>query len=96
MIVWRISAEPGALGLAVFSETPEAKANKATRLAKAEAEGWPNADAESEDGEAEEPEEHQEHQEHEALGLQIAGFVGEDASLFAVAAAIRDLLGAAA
>ena len=30
------------------------------------------------------------------LGLQIAGFVGEDASLFAVAAAIRDLLGAAA
>ena len=29
------------------------------------------------------------------LGLQIAGFVGEDASLFAVAAAIRDLLGAA-
>ena len=30
------------------------------------------------------------------LCLQIAGFVGEDASLFAVAAAIRDLLGAAA
>src|ERR1700747_483592 len=30
------------------------------------------------------------------LGLQIAGFVGEDASLFAVAAAIRDLLGTAA
>ena len=30
------------------------------------------------------------------LGLQIAGFVGEDAALFAVAAAIRDLLGAAA
>jgi len=30
------------------------------------------------------------------LGLQIAGFVGEDASLFAVAAAIPDLLGAAA
>ena len=30
------------------------------------------------------------------LGLQIAGFVGEDASLFAMAAAIRDLLGAAA
>ena len=30
------------------------------------------------------------------LGLQIGGFVGEDASLFAVAAAIRDLLGAAA
>ena len=30
------------------------------------------------------------------LGLQIAGFVGEDASLFAGAAAIRDLLGAAA
>ena len=29
------------------------------------------------------------------LGLQIAGFVGEDARLFAVAAAIRDLLGAA-
>jgi Asp-tRNA(Asn)/Glu-tRNA(Gln) amidotransferase A subunit family amidase len=30
------------------------------------------------------------------LGLQIAGFVGEDAALFAAAAAIRDLLGAAA
>jgi Asp-tRNA(Asn)/Glu-tRNA(Gln) amidotransferase A subunit family amidase len=30
------------------------------------------------------------------LGLQIAGFVGEDASLFTLAAAIRDLLGAAA
>jgi len=30
------------------------------------------------------------------LGLQIAGFVGEDASLFAMAAAIRDLLSAAA
>ena len=29
------------------------------------------------------------------LGLQIAGFVGEDAQLFAVAAAIRDLLAAA-
>jgi Asp-tRNA(Asn)/Glu-tRNA(Gln) amidotransferase A subunit family amidase len=29
------------------------------------------------------------------LGLQIAGFVGDDARLFAVAAAIRDLLGAA-
>ena len=29
-------------------------------------------------------------------GLQIAGFVGEDAALFAVAAAIRDLQGAAA
>ena len=26
------------------------------------------------------------------LGLQVAGFVGEDARLFAVAAAIRDLL----
>ena len=30
------------------------------------------------------------------LGLQIAGFVGEDAELFAGAAALRDLLGAAA
>jgi len=29
------------------------------------------------------------------LGLQIAGFVGEDAALFAAASAIRDLLGAA-
>jgi len=30
------------------------------------------------------------------LGPQVAGFVGEDAALFAVAAAIRDLLSAAA
>jgi Asp-tRNA(Asn)/Glu-tRNA(Gln) amidotransferase A subunit family amidase len=29
------------------------------------------------------------------LGLQIAGFAGEDAVLFAVAAAIRDLLASA-
>ena len=29
------------------------------------------------------------------LGLQLAGFAGEDARLFAIAAAVRDLLGAA-
>jgi Asp-tRNA(Asn)/Glu-tRNA(Gln) amidotransferase A subunit family amidase len=29
------------------------------------------------------------------LGLQVMGFAGEDARLFAIAAAIRDLLGAA-
>jgi Asp-tRNA(Asn)/Glu-tRNA(Gln) amidotransferase A subunit family amidase len=29
------------------------------------------------------------------LGLQIAGFAGEDASLFALAGAVREVLGAA-